>query len=80
MLQQPANASLQALCSSKYLGEGMSAALTGLLLGFCLLLCSNVFISESTLQQLLSFDHSSFFTCACLCIPCRVCSAALLQT
>ena len=45
----------------------MSAALTGLLLGLCLLLCSNVFISEATLQQLLSFDHSSFFTCALRC-------------
>ena len=51
------------LCSSKYLGEGMAAALTGLMLGILLLLCSNIFISEETLQQLLSFDHSSFFTC-----------------
>lgn len=40
----------------------MAAALTGLMLGFILLLFSNIFISEETLQQLLSFDHSSFFT------------------
>ena len=50
------------LCRSKYIGEGMSAAITGLCLGGFLITVGSVILSTETVEKLLTFDHSSFFT------------------
>ncbi len=50
--------------SSKYIGLGMSAALTGLALGGILLACRGILLSPETTQSLLTFNHSNFFVCA----------------
>ncbi len=49
--------------SSKYIGLGMSAALTGLALGGILLACRGILLSPETTQSLLTFNHSNFFVC-----------------
>ena len=49
---------LSVLGSSKYIGEGMSASLTGLVLGGILLALRGILLSEETTQQLLTFNHS----------------------
>ena len=48
-------------CSSNYVGEGMSASLTGLALGCAVLVLGNMFLEEGVTQQLLTFNHSNFF-------------------
>ena len=52
------------VCSSKYIGLGMSAALTGLALGGLLLAMRGILLSPETTQSLLTFNHSNFFVCA----------------
>ncbi|CAL5219929.1 g1861 [Coccomyxa viridis] len=47
--------------SSKYVGEGMSASITGLALGFAVLVLGNIFLEEGVTEQLLTFNHSNFF-------------------
>eukprot|EP00884_Botryococcus_braunii_P001728 jgi/Botrbrau1/11556/Bobra.60_1s0010.1 len=47
--------------STKFVGEGMSAALTGLAMGFILLTLRGSMLSPKVTQQLLTFDHSNFF-------------------
>ena len=49
------------LRSSKYVGEGMSASMTGLALGFSVLVLGNIFLEEGVTEQLLTFNHSNFF-------------------
>lgn len=49
--------------SSKYIGLGMSAALTGLALGGLLLAMRGILLSPETTQSLLTFNHSNFFVC-----------------
>ena len=56
----PAHA-LPCWCSSKYVGEGMSASMTGLALGFAVLVLGNIFLEEGVTEQLLTFNHSNFF-------------------
>ena len=49
-------------CSSKYLGEGMAASLTGLASGLLLLSLRETSIMSAELaQQLLTFNHTNFF-------------------
>jgi len=47
--------------SSKYVGEGMSASMTGLALGLTVLVLGNIFLEEGVTEQLLTFNHSNFF-------------------
>lgn len=47
--------------SSKYVGEGMSAAVTGLALGGIILVLSGILLDGDLTQQLLTFNHSNFF-------------------
>lgn len=49
-------------CSSKYIGEGMSAAITGLALGGLLISLGNIILTQEVVEQLLTFDHANFFT------------------
>ncbi|EIE20808.1 Sodium/hydrogen exchanger, partial [Coccomyxa subellipsoidea C-169] len=46
---------------SKYVGEGMSAAVTGLALGGIILVLSGILLDGDLTQQLLTFNHSNFF-------------------
>ena len=48
--------------ASRYVGEGTSAALTGLALGLALLAARSAGLLPAELtQQLLTFNHSNFF-------------------
>ena len=40
----------------------MSAAITGLAIGGVLMGIGNIVLTRETVEQLLTFDHSSFFT------------------
>ena len=49
-------------CSSRYIGEGMAASLTGLVIGLILLsLRETKIMSAELAQQLLTFNHTNFF-------------------
>ena len=50
-------------CSSKYVGEGMAASLTGLALGGIIMLLRtlDILLDEDTAQKLLTFSNSNFF-------------------
>lgn len=40
----------------------MSAAITGLAIGGILIILGNIILTQEVVEQLLTFDHSSFFT------------------
>lgn len=63
--------------STKYIGEGMSAALTGLVMGFILLTVRGAMLSPKVTQQLLTFDHSNFFVYVPLCLHPKSAETAL---